>query len=164
MLLHPAQLRSIPSCGSLTRRNLILLENFPIFYVILHLSWKKRLASQCFPESSMKALPSSFKHIAVHKKTELSFNLMWTFIEFTYALCYISVDFTVLWCPCQIFSLNESFNSLLDDYRTGEESCSQLLCDLWRQHVITALLIVYYCLLVFPLKCNCFNVKNVMFM
>ncbi len=48
-------------------------------------------------------------------------------------LCYISVHFAILRCSCQIFPLNESFNALLDDYRTREESCSQLLCDLWNK-------------------------------
>lgn len=82
----------------------------------------------------MKALPSSFKRIAVHKKTKaLSFSQLDVKLSLnSLVLCYVCVHFAVLWCSCQIFPLNESFNALLDDYGTRKESCSQLLCDLWR--------------------------------
>lgn len=80
-----------------------------------------------------------FKRIAVQKKA-LSFS--WRGVRFSLnslILCYVSVHFAVLWCSCQIFSLNESFNALLDDYRTREESCSQLLGDLEREQTGTEL-------------------------
>ena len=59
---------------------------------------KNKTASQCFPESMMKALfSSSFNHIAVHRKEKaLSFSWLvsWFF------LCYIGIYFAVLWCSC----------------------------------------------------------------
>lgn len=78
----------------------------------------------------MKALPSSFKRIAVHKNKACSFSQHVSL--YSLVLRYVSVHFAVLWCSCQIFPLNESFNALLDNYRTRKESRSQLLRDLWR--------------------------------
>lgn len=50
-------------------------------------------------------------------------------------LCNVGVDFAVLRRPCQVFSLYESFNALLNDHRAGEEPGPQLLGDLGRKAV-----------------------------
>lgn len=47
-----------------------------------------------------------------------------------FPLCYVGVHFTVLRCSRQVFSLNQSFNPLLDHHRTRKKSCPQLLRDL----------------------------------
>lgn len=46
-------------------------------------------------------------------------------------LCYVSVHFAVLRCPCQVLSLDQSFNALLNYHRAGQEPCTQLLGHLW---------------------------------
>lgn len=50
-------------------------------------------------------------------------------------LCNVGVDFTVLGCPCQVFSLYKSFNALLNDHGAGEEPGPQLLGYLGREEV-----------------------------
>lgn len=89
--------------------------SFPVFPRINDESTSKSVQTNCSPQETRLLVFFS-------TRCQLSINSL--------VLCYICVHFTVLWCSCQIFPLNESFNPLLDDYRTGEEPCSQLLCDL----------------------------------
>lgn len=67
-------------------------------------------------------------------------------VSFHWILCYVGVHFSVFWCSCQIFSLNESFDALLDYYRTREKSCSQLLRNLQKSNTETkpSILIIFF--------------------
>lgn len=124
-----------PPLTPLRRRNLILLENFPIFCMIFFFFthfMEEKLSFPVFPrindESTSKFIQT---HSSPQKNKALSFSQLKSKLSLnSLVLCYVSVHFAVLRCSCQIFPLNESFNALLDDYRTREESCSQLLCDL----------------------------------
>lgn len=118
---------------SFSRRNLPSLQTFSIFCVIFTHFYGRKVK---LPSVSQN---QRWKHFRVHsnalqstKNKALTFSQLDVSFHCIHVLCYVSVHFAVLWCSRQIFPLNESFNALLDDYRTREESCSQLLCDLWR--------------------------------
>lgn len=113
----------------LSRRNLKYLENFPVlvkqFYTPFY---GGKVSFPVFPsinERELKFICKAQSQKSLSVSLELRFHWL--------VLCYISVHFAILWCSCQIFPLNESFNALFDDYRTREESCSQLLGYLERQ-------------------------------
>lgn len=88
---------------------------FPVFPRIIDDSTNMFIQTHCSPQKQSPQLA----------QLDASF-------QFIHSLCYVGVYFAVLWSSRQIFSFNESFYALLDDYRTRKESCSQLLCDLPR--------------------------------
>ena len=109
-----------------SRRNLKYIEKLPptllFFTATSHIYGRK----ECFPVS-----PTSMKW--VHKQSQNKLGLSVSSCQLSVSslvLCYISVHFAILWRSCQIFPLNESFNALLDDYRTGKKPCPKLLGDL----------------------------------
>lgn len=93
---------------SLARRNLNIARKLPIFYASFTHFMEEKLSFPVFPR-----IKSTSKFVKCSPRKD--------------SLRYVSVHFTVLWRSCQIFPFNKSFNALLDDYRTGEEPCSQLL-------------------------------------
>lgn len=143
---HGRRILRLPENSAFSRMTIILKFFFTHFYgrkvklpsVSQNQRWKHFRSN---PEQSSKNRKKKKKNKETTHKARARRRLSLRRLS---PLCYVGVHFAVLRCSCQIFPLNQSFNALLDHYRTRKESRSQLLCDLWGgRHRLLALLCHY---------------------